>query len=242
MPYIKKSPIQEKLWELANEVPGAKYVLPDPYEATSYLMPVGGLTKLGASKEVIDKLFSGASYKTVGSAPVPIASSYGYLRDELANLLRVIGATPKKAIEHVRELKLIPGKTAGGTYHPEAIRVFSSDTFPGSMAETFAHEAGHGATVPMIGKIKSRRLRTPPAQRADPAYLSLQGYDSNIDEYEGAAEYIGQHLQKKAGLTPEKIHFGYGSGQASVFDELSKMPSKNPYMNVYRYFQKLIGK
>ena len=233
MPYIKKSPIQEKLWELANEVPGAKYVLPDPYEATSYLMPVGGLTKQGVSKVIVNKLFD----PTLS----PILKEG--LRKDFADLLRVVAATPKRAIAHVKEFKLIPGKTTGGAYHPEAINVFSHADVPSSMAGTYGHEAvGHGAGVQIGGQVRMRQLKklgmTP---GVTPEEVGIRNYTAHPEAYEGAAEYLGNYIQEKAGITPS-VWFGHGEGQKEVFEELSKMPSKSPFMNVYRYFQKLIGK
>ena len=49
MPYIPKgaqTEVGRKIEELAKKVPGAKYILPDPYEGTNFLMPLSGLTKM----------------------------------------------------------------------------------------------------------------------------------------------------------------------------------------------------
>jgi hypothetical protein len=230
MPYIKKSPIQEKLWELAEKVPGAKYVLPDPYEATSYLMPVGGLTKQAVSKEIVGKLFNAES-------PVLMQG----LRKDLSELLRVVAVTPKRAIAHVKEFRLIPGKTTGGSYHPEGLSVFSSD-FPSTMAGTYAHEVGHGVSLPMAGKLRLRPGKAGSLVWRDPEDVGqILAQDPFLREhFEGVAEYLGKHLQEKAGIQPQ-VAFGYGGLQEHVFEQLEKMPSKNPYMNAYRYLQKLLS-
>jgi hypothetical protein len=227
MPYAKKSLTQEKLWELAEKVPGAKYVLPDPYSATSYLMPVGGLTKQVINKEIIGKLFNAES-------PVLMQG----LRDELSKLLRVVAATPKRAIAHVREFRFIPGKTTGGSYHPEGISIFPAE-FPSSMAGTYAHEVGHGISSPMGGRIRLRKGGSSLWKDPEDVGQILSQDPFLREHFEGVAEYLGKHLQEKAGIQPE-VAFGYGSLQKQVFEQLEKMPSKNPYMNAYRYLQKLL--
>lgn len=48
MPYIEKraqTEVGRKIEELAERLPYKEWYLPDPYSPTSYLMPIGGLTK-----------------------------------------------------------------------------------------------------------------------------------------------------------------------------------------------------
>jgi predicted nucleotidyltransferase len=49
MPYFKKTPAFEKMEELSKKVPAAlSWLVPDPYDPTSYVMPVAGMTKVEA--------------------------------------------------------------------------------------------------------------------------------------------------------------------------------------------------
>jgi len=235
MPYIKKgsqTEIGKKVEKLAEKVPAPlSWLIPDPYDPASFIQPIGGFTKQAAVKEVVGKFFD----------PNISTGSKVFLRGALADLLRVIGKTPKKAIEHIKGFKLDPGYVTSGTYHPRRLQVFPSELErAGTMASSFAHEAGHGATMPMAGKIVARQpmgtLGLSPEQRAMDLYL----INKHVTPFEGVAEYIGQHLQKQAGLIPVE-YFGHGPEQQVVFEQLSKMPSKNPYFNVYRYLQKVLG-
>ena len=197
-----------------------------------------GFTKQAAVREVAGKLFD----------PNIPTQSKQFLRGALADLLRVVGKTPKKAVAHIQKFELEPGYVTSGSYHPRSLQVYPTELEKaGQMASTFAHEAGHGGTLPMVGKIRLRQERGIPSssQRAldvTPETIGMELYRDRPfkrDVFEGAAEYIGRHLQKQAGLTPVD-YFGHGPGQQAVFEELSKMPSKNPWMNVYRYFQEVL--
>ena len=51
MPYIKKTPEFEKMEEFSKKIPAPlSWLIPDPYNPTSYLIPVGGLAKLRSPK------------------------------------------------------------------------------------------------------------------------------------------------------------------------------------------------
>lgn len=190
-----------------------------------------GFTKQAAVKEVVGKFFD----------PNISTGSKIFLRGALADLLRVIGKTPKKAIEHIKGFKLDPGYVTSGTYHPRGLRVFPSEfEKAGSMASSFAHEAGHGAAMPMAGKIIARQPMATQGLRPEQRAMDLYLIDKHTTPFEGVAEYLGRHIQKEAGLIPRE-YFGHGPGQQQVFEELSKMPSKNPYFNVLRYLEKVLG-
>lgn len=238
MPYVKKgaqTEIGKKVEELAKEIPAPlSWLIPDPYTD-----PTGGFgltpTPLGFTKKAAAKTIFDAYYNH------PRGKS---LEKGLRDLLKVVGKTPKKAIEHIDEFRLEPAFVSTGRYSPSMINVFPSDKVSGStMAATFAHEAGHGGTMPIAGKVRARIMGIPPIERArvmgTPQETGVQLYRSGKEPFEGAAEYIGHHLQRQAGLIPFRF-FGHGEGQKAVFEELSKMPSKNPWMNVYRYFQKVM--
>ena len=230
MPYVRKGPQTEtgkKVEELAGRLPYKEWYLPDPYDPTSYLMPIGGLTKQGVTKEIVGKLFDAES-------PILMKG----LRSDLANLLRTVAATPKRAIAHVKEFRFIPGKTTGGGYHPEGISIFPAE-FPSTMAGTYAHEVGHGISSPMGGKIRLRKGGSSFWKDPEDVGQVLSQDPFLREHFEGVAEYLGKHLQEKAGIQPQ-VAFGYGGLQRHVFEELSKMPSKNPYMNVYRYLQRIL--
>jgi hypothetical protein len=249
MARVKKTETSSKIEELAKKIPLFEYLIPQLKEGDELNLISGsglmgpapvGFTKQTAQKVVLDKLFGTKpfSQKTGNLAYplLPIPSNYGYLRDELTKLLRVVGVTPKKAISHVKEFTLEPGKKTTGIYTPEAIRVFESE-FDSPMSASFAHEAGHGASIPMFGKV----LKKAGYNRADQstAGVGMAAYESYLPELEGVAEYLGQHIQKKAGLE-QNIMFGHGAEQREVFKKLLEMPSKNPYMNVYRYMQTIV--
>jgi len=225
MAVIKKTPMMEKMQDIAETAPfPVNWMLPDPYDPSSYIMPVGGFTKQAAKRIAASK-----------------AKDFPMLKKELGDLIKVIGATPKKAISYVKEFGLLPGAQTSGSFHPNALRIFPSE-FSSTMVGSFGHEAGHGASNRIAGKLIAKDL--PSAIRnlgTGPENLGHAASQSNLEAFEGAAEYLGKSIQEKAGLIPN-VAFGYGESQKKVFEELSKMASKNPYMNVFRYLQKVLGK
>lgn len=232
--YFANPEANRKVKELLEE---EQQRTPPWFKAIQETMPFGatpvGFTKQAAIKEVL-KQMEGRTGKGVT----------GNLRREFADLLRVIRKTPERAIKHIGEFELIPGRATVGQYHPEKLRIFpSSDPRAGSMAASFAHEAGHGVSMPMVGKTWARNVgrgfRSTNPLSYKPEELGQIQYLLEEKPLEGVAEYIGRHLQEKAGVEPLVV-FGHGGGQKKVFEELSKMPSKNPYMNAYRYIQNLM--
>lgn len=94
-PIPKENPISEKIRKLAEMIPGASWLLPDSYDPSSYLMPVGGLTKVGKSvgSRVFDLIFKQSpSGKVVptseffsSASPEKLKSFLTYIEKEYPN-------------------------------------------------------------------------------------------------------------------------------------------------------------
>lgn len=227
------------------------------------------ITRQQAAKEVIKQLFPTQAVK-VGKRPAGFAgwpvesreayeiskSPYRHLVGELTDLLRVISVTPKRAISYIKEFNLLPAKETSGTFHPESIRVFPylREGTGSTMASSWSHEAaGHGAATRILGRLLKRQGYEPAAtpgarvvseitgmsKQPSQIQMGIDAYHSYYPELEGVAEYLGTKLQELAKVPPE-VRFGHGREQQAVFEKLMEMPSKNPYMNVYRYLQKVV--
>jgi hypothetical protein len=238
MPYIKKgsqTEIGKMVEELAGKVPAPlSWLMPDPYDPTSLIQPIGGIAKKQAIKKVVEVM------KDPALSPILREG----LRSNFRDLIQVIKATPKKALTDVKEFILYPGKRTVGSYSPERLAVWphekslQGDIFGkvgdaladmvGGMEHTFAHEAGHSGTMRIAEKVRRKQGRLG----------SMIAYLTNPSPFEGAAEYAGSAIRKKAGLS-DMPFFGHGRGQKEIFEKISAMPSKNPWMNVYRYFQEI---
>lgn len=151
---------------------------------------------------------------------------------EIADTLRVLEATPKRALQTVADLNVGGPEMAGGfATHPKTTGHWSFDRIISlrpwgesgrySMPEALAHEIGHETTERLLQK----RGKT----------LS-QTYEFDEGLWEGIAEYLGASLGKKAGI-PYTPKFPYGFEQQRIFGKLEEMPSKNPYLNVYKYLK-----
>lgn len=228
--------------EGSQEFPGsaifrklARMVVPDPrsnFEVGAAVLPylgkmapLLGFSKAEAIKKTLDSL-----------------KQHPELRDQLEDLFKVIKATPERAISHIKEFNLEPGLFTGGSYSPSKMNLFPvSETrtdWLTDLAGTFPHEAGHGATVPMIEKMLVKKFPKIPSLSGE--QLLDWAYDAEKPAFEGTAEYLSHHIQQKAGLKPLNV-FGYGPEQEKVYQELMSMPSGNPYLNAYRYLKKVFG-
>jgi len=55
MPIFPKSKLAEQIYNYLMGIPGLKYALPDPYDPSSYIMPIGTTAvKSGAKKGLIE--------------------------------------------------------------------------------------------------------------------------------------------------------------------------------------------
>ena len=209
-------------------------------------MPKTSEWKKMATSEVIRKIFPIAEKNPYGG--LTWETQYPDLRSDFSQLLRVIAATPKKATSYIKSFELKPGRSTTGSWHPDALRVVDTSEEVGPMASTYAHEAGHGASIPMMGKILKRKgykfspdiIDTITGLDKEPEHIRLgvSAYQSYLDDLEGIAEYLGRHIQRKAGYIPNEF-YGHGELQREVTQRLERMASKNPYMNVYRYLNKI---
>lgn len=78
MPYFKKSPTFQKLEQLVEELPApVKWIMPDPYDPSSYMMPIGGMTKMvKGGGRLFDVIFKrGSTGRVLPTVPFEIASS-----------------------------------------------------------------------------------------------------------------------------------------------------------------------
>ncbi len=77
-PEAQKSDIARWIESMVKSIPGAKYIIPDPYDPSSYLMPIGGLAKAGekAGSRLFEVIFKRSSTgRILPTVPTEIAFS-----------------------------------------------------------------------------------------------------------------------------------------------------------------------
>ena len=93
MPRVRKTPGFEKIEELAKKVPAPlSWLIPNPYDVGSYIMPVAGLTRLGGARKLVGPTLKQGLSSTE--------------REGLLTTLRAWLKTPKKVQEFVKDIKL----------------------------------------------------------------------------------------------------------------------------------------
>ena len=169
---------------------------------------------------------------------------------ELSDAMKILKATPKRALESVYDLDVggkevaplfekAPGTHGAWSYgrqitlrpwdYLSTIQMQKNVAKSGwyKLPESLAHEIGHETTERLLQK----------------RGLTLGGefgeYAREEGLWEGIAEYLGKHLAQKAKVpfTPKFGYGSYGETPELIFNVLEKMPSKNPYMNVYRFLE-----
>lgn len=171
---------------------------------------------------------------------------------EVEDTLKILQATPKRALQTVSDIVVEKPETFKdaaallGSWGVKGRRitvspVVKSEKLPPTykqflqqieskghkynLPEAFAHELGH--------EISERLLQ----KRGKSLFGKVARYQSDVGLWEGIAEYLGKSLSKKAKV-PFIPKFPYGSEQELIFNVLETYPSKNPYLNVYRFLQK----
>ena len=197
---------------------------------------------------------------------IPMKGLSALQRKEVEDTLKVLAATPKRALQTVSNLTVEKPETFKdaaaliGSWGMKGREVtispiVKSEKLPASftqllqkieargekytLPEAIAHEiGGHEVTERLLQKRgksvfdKLPGLSTPTGTAA-PETRSAR----DVGLWEGISEYLGSHLSKKAGVqhTPK---FSYGPEQELIFNVLQTYPSKNPYMNVFRFLEK----
>jgi hypothetical protein len=210
-------------------------MVPNPEDPSSLLAPIG-LTKIEAAQPFIKKLF-----KQLEEVTPPQFHSPAH-REEIAKTLRLVGkGVPKKAVGELNEIEFDlanrfyeePADKLNAAFFPGAkrIQLRPGGEFESTLPTAIGHEAGHLVTRRLLEKMKNV------SELMKQSWFEM----AHGHEQEGLAEYAGSAMKKKAGISDPPI-FGYpkerGYRQQDVYEELEKMPSKNPYMNMYRYLQK----
>jgi hypothetical protein len=206
----KQSPFIQKMNKIVEKVGSTP--------GMEAVMPMVGMTRGEIGKDFLKTLFK----KSTKLAPEETK--------ELSNALRVLGGLPRKTIKEINSFDF-PAEAFGGhtgisgAYLPltrdvKLIPVGGEHLYHTTLPGDLAHEAGH-----LSGDILGQRMS------------KLGDMYSSRALREGIAEYLGQGSLKKSKVLEAPI-FAY-PGQKTIFEDLSSMPSKNPYMNVYRYLQQV---
>jgi len=240
MAYVEKgskTEIGKKIEELAKKLPAPlSYAIPDPYSD-----PTGGfgLTPVGLMKSDIQRSLLKPLF---GHAYVPPKVKSEAARTSIADAIRVLKKLPRKTVESIKEFQFLQPEAPahGGAYwqSPERrIRLSGGEDIPQrSLARALAHESGHETTERMLdrmfGPVKGRF-----GEIIRDELWQTHGHEAG--PFEGIAEYLSSEIRKAAGVNPTMIAY-YGPKQAGVIEKLQGMPSKNPYMNVYRYLQEVL--
>lgn len=247
----------ELLSKLAEEV---------PYGTNIYGYPKRGESEPGLKEPLYDPIPQppiGKVAKLAISLPfaikqirkIPQAGLSALQRQEVEDTLKILAATPKRALQSVSDLVVEKPETFKdaaalfGSWGRKGREVTVSpliaseklpDTFKTmlqriekrgtkyNLPETVSHEFGHEITERLLQK-RGKGLFTTPT--------NWSTYHQNVGLWEGIAEYLGKGLAGKAKV-PYTPKFSYGPEQELIFNVLEKAPSKNPYMNVFRFLEK----
>jgi len=204
-----------------REEPGVTEPLVDPIPT-----PQGKIAKLAISLPFAKQQIS--KYLMKGLSPTKL--------QEVQEALKLLEAVPKRALQTVSELYVgaTPAlfKTAPnilghwnaaerriGTYPWEKLPSGVEYTLPGALSHEFGHE--------ITERLLQRRGKT-----LEKLYPTEQR-----NMWEGIAEYLGKSISEKAKV-PYTPKFSYGPEQELIFNVLERAPSKNPFMNVFRFLEK----
>lgn len=235
----------------AEPEPGLREPLYDPIPQP----PIGKIAKLAISLPFAIKQIK----------KIPMKGLSALQRQEVEDTLKILAVTPKRALQTVSNLTVEKPETFKeaaallGSWGREGREItispiVASEKLPESykallqkisaggsqytLPEATSHELGHEVTERLLqksGKSVFDKLpgwSTPTGQAAPETR-----YARDIGIWEGIAEYLGSHLSKKAKV-PYTPKFSYGAKQELIFNVLSTYPSKNPYMNVFRFLEK----
>lgn len=181
---------------------------------------------------------------------IPRAGLSALQQREVMDTLKVLAATPKRALQSIsnltvespemfknaadiighwtfgREIRLMP--LVKSEKLPESFQRFlqraEEKGLRYTLPEATSHELGHEITERLLRKRGQTLLKLYPGSFNEPMW-------------EGVAEYLGKNISKKANV-PFTPRFSYGPEQELIFNVLKRAPSKNPYMNVFRFLQK----
>ena len=235
----------------SEEEPGGSEPLFDPIPNP----PIGKIAKLAISLPFAIKQIQ----------KIPQKGLSALQRREVEDTLRVLAATPKRALQTVSNLTVEKPETFKdaaallGSWGVEGRNItvsplIKSEKLPGAyksfiqkvernkegytLPETISHELGHETTERLLQK-RGKSLFTEIPGWSTPTGQAkpetLYARDPGL--WEGIAEYLGKNLAQKAKV-PYTPKFSYGPEQELIFNVLEKALSKNPYMNVYRFLQK----
>jgi len=213
---VRKTPAFEKIEELAERVPAPlSWLIPDPYDVGSYLMPVG-ITKSAAEKAVLPFL------------------KQQFKGRESEEFSRIIRAIPKKLLAAIRDLRLefspqlrrALNKETSGSFYPlsREIVLYTGKKAKQPITRTLPHELGHLGHYELAVKMRKPYWDVPTASR------------------EAIAEYLAEGIGDKASLVRSFNIPAGGELAEQTLKKLWEMPSKNPWMNVYRYLQTFMEK
>jgi len=223
MALYQKTKRAQELETIAKRAP-LSYILPSGYDPSSYIMPIPTMVKAGVQKKLLSPLFG---KEAVRSPEV---------RHEIADALRVLGKVPKNVYRKVKGFgfgnPIGENLSYGGQFDPPTSRIdvwgkgiiASAGKPRRSLASALGHETGHEASRRIWERLTKEDIRNWKFRQ----------------QLEGVSEYLGSKVREAAGVPSEMI-ISYGPGQEEAIKTLFEMPSKNPYMNVYRYLKQILG-